>query len=73
MDISDNDFINKYNELGSAEKMGKYFGCSSTAILNHAKKIGYNPNDNKQYKLSEEDKKNILEAYNTTSSSNLAI
>lgn len=70
--VSDEDFINSYNELKSAEKMGQKYRCSSTAILNKAKKIGYNPNKNKQYKLSEQDKQNIINSYNTKTSTELA-
>ena len=48
---SDESFILNYNELKSAEKMGILYGVSKTSILNHAKKIGYNVRDNKNYKL----------------------
>lgn len=70
--INDNDFINIYNELGSAQSVGKYFNCSATAVTNHAHKIGYNHLDSKHYKLSEEDKKIILDSYDNYSSSELA-
>lgn len=70
--IPDDEFCKKYNELKTAQKMAEYYGCSSTAILNKAKKIGYNVNSSKEYKLSEEDKKNIIASYNTMTSGELA-
>lgn len=70
--VTDEEFIAAYNELKSARKVGEKYNCSSTAILNRAKKIGYDPNSNKQYKLSEKDKKEIIEAYYEKSSSELA-
>jgi len=36
--------------------MGKKYNCSSTAILNYAKKYNYDVYENKEYKLSKEDK-----------------
>ena len=68
----DEDFIKKYEELKSSRKMGEYYGCNKTSVLNHAKKIGYNVNSNKSYKLSEKDKEDIILAYYTMSSSELA-
>lgn len=67
---SDEVFIQKYEELKSAEKVGKFFGCSKSVVLHHAKEINYV--NKKDYKLSEKDKKEILDAYYTTSSSELA-
>ena len=61
--VTEKEFIDAYNELKSAQKMGEKYNCSSTAILNYAQKIGYDTNSNKHYKLSEQDKKEILEAY----------
>jgi hypothetical protein len=53
--------------------MGELYDCSGTSILNYAKKIGYDPNSNKIYKLSEEDKQKIIEQYyNKTSEIDLA-
>lgn len=71
-DISDEEFIKIYNKLGNAESVGEYFNCSGTAITNHAHKIGYNHLDSKQYKLSEEDKKEIIKDYDLYSSNDLA-
>ena len=68
--ISPQNFIKDYNELKSAEKMSQKYNCSSTAILNYAKKINYNTS--KKYKLSEEDKKYIIENYNNYTSNELA-
>lgn len=42
------DFINNYNQLKSAKKMAKYYGCCKKTILDFAKEIGY---DNKIKKL----------------------
>lgn len=66
------EFIAKYEELKSSRKMGEYYNCDKSSVLNHAKKIGYDVNSNKKYKLSEQDKKDIIKAYATTSSNDLA-
>lgn len=65
-------FKQDYDELKSAEKMAKKYQCSSTTILNYAKKIGYNPNENKKYKLSMQDKQEIINDYSLYSSTELA-
>ena len=70
--IDDETFITIYNKLGSAEATGEYFGCSGTAITNHAHKIGYNHLESKNYKLSEKDKKEIIDNYNNFTSNELA-
>lgn len=49
---TDEDFINNYNNLKSSRKMAELYNCSKTAILNHVKKIHYDVNSNKTYKLS---------------------
>ena len=69
---SDESFISNYNKLKSAEKMGILYGVSKTSILNHAKKIGYNVRDSKNYKLSQEDKEEILRSYYYKTSGELA-
>lgn len=69
---TDEDFIKKYEELKSSRKMGEYYQCNKTSVLNHAKAIGYDVNSNKSYKLNEKDKKEILMAYNTSTSTELA-
>lgn len=69
---TDEDFIKKYEELKSSRKMGEYYQCNKTSVLNHAKTIGYDVNSNKNYKLNEKDKKEILMAYNTSTSTELA-
>ena len=69
---SNEDFIKKYEELKSSRKMGEYYHCDKTSVLNHAKAIGYDVNSNKQYKLSQEDKENIIKNYNVKTSSQLA-
>lgn len=66
---SNESFITKYNELKSAEKMGQFYNCSKSTVLNHAKKIGYNTSLNKsQGKLSQEDKEKIISLYNVKTS-----
>ena len=71
-DIKPEDFIKKYQELKNTEKMAQYYNCSATSVRNYANKIGFNFNSIKEYKLSEEDKKFIIDAYNSTSSNQLA-
>ena len=66
------EFIAKYEELKSSRKMGEFYNCDKTSVLNHAKKIGYDTKLNKKYKLSKEDKENIIKAYYTMSSTDLA-
>ena len=70
--ISIEEFIQIYDNLKSAELVAKYYQCSATAILNFAKKINYNPKLNKNYKLSEKDKEEIINQYYTKSSTELA-
>ena len=43
-----------------------------SSVLNHAKAIGYDVNSNKQYKLSQKDKENIIKNYNIKTSNQLA-
>lgn len=69
---SDEEFIKKYNELKSATKVGEYYGCTKNPVLSHAKEIGYDINSNKTYKLSLEDKKAIIAAYEVETSTALA-
>ena len=69
---SEESFISNYNKLKSAEKMDILYGVSKTSILNHAKKIGYNVRDSKNYKLSQEDKEEILRSYYYKTSGELA-
>ena len=69
---TDEEFIAKYEELKSSRKMGEFYNCDKTSVLNHAKKIGYDTKLNKKYKLSKEDKENIIKAYYTMSSTDLA-
>ena len=70
---NDDEFIAKYTELKSSREMAKFYGCDKSSVLNHAKSIGFNIDSiNRQYKLSPSDKINIINAYNTKSSSELA-
>ena len=63
------DFIKKYEELKSSRKMGEFYHCDKTSVLNHAKEIQYDVNTNKKYKLSPQAKKDILDAYYTNETS----
>ena len=69
---TDEEFIKKYEELKSSRKMGEFYNCDKTSVLNHAKKIGYDTKSKKQYKLSEEDKQIIIQNYNIKTSVQLA-
>jgi hypothetical protein len=70
---TNDEFIAKYKELKSSRKMGEFYHCDKSSVLNHAKSIGYDVNSNKTYKLSEQDKKEIIEAYNEKTSTELAL
>lgn len=69
---TDEEFISKYEELKSSRKMGEFYHCNKTTVLNHAKAIGYDVNSNKTYKLSTKDKEEIIKAYNYKTSNELA-
>lgn len=69
---SDEFFIQKYKELKSSRKMGEFYHCDKSSVLNHAKKIGYDVNSNKQYKLTKKEKEEIIQKYNIKTSSELA-
>ena len=60
---SNEDFISKYEELKSSRKMGEFYHCDKTSVLNHAKYIGYDVNSNKQYKLTSKEKEDIINNY----------
>ena len=45
------EFIKKYNELKSSRKMAEYYNCSKGAILNYAKRIGYDNSQNQITKI----------------------
>ena len=66
------DFIKNYELLKSSRKMSELYHCNKTSILNHAKKIGYDVNSNKKYKLSQKDKQFIKQHYYDTTSIALA-
>lgn len=56
-------FIKKYQELKSSRKMAEFFNCSKTAVLNHARKIGYDTSDNKEIKIPQKDLEKIISLY----------
>lgn len=70
--IPDDVFIKKYDQLKSSRKMAQFFNTNKTAILNHAKKIGYDVHKNQQGKLSDKDKQEIIDAYQEKTSAELA-
>lgn len=70
--IPDDVFIEKYDQLKSSRKMAQFFDTNKTAILNHAKKIGYDVHKNQQGKLSDQDKQEIINAYQEKTSAQLA-
>ena len=49
---SNETFIENYKKLKSSRKMGELYNCDKSSILNHAKKIGYDPNQNKEIKIT---------------------
>ena len=69
-DVSDEEFIKIYNELNNTAKVAKYYNCSTTTIKNKANKLGLAVK--KEYKLSKEDKEEIIAAYGTHTSTELA-
>ena len=69
---SDEEFIKNYENLKSSRKMAELYNCNKTSILNHAKKINYDVNSNKKYKLSNKDKEYIKQNYNNMTSIQLA-
>lgn len=72
--INPNDFINDYFDLKSTSQMAKKYDCSAVAIRQYAKKIGFDIKNCKEYKLTEKQKQEILNAYySTQTSTDLAI
>ena len=68
----DEEFIKNYQQLNSSRAMGELYHCNKSSVLNHAKKIGFDPNSIKVYKLSDHDKEEIIAAYNIMTSTELA-
>jgi hypothetical protein len=67
---SDEEFIANYNKLKSSRLMAELYGCGKTAVLNHAKAINFSTNSiSREYKLSNQDKENIIAAYNSDKTS----
>ena len=71
-DIIPEDFINHYKILKSTKEMANYYQCSEVAIRNYANKINFDIESIKEYKLTDEDKKFIIESYNIMTSNELA-
>lgn len=69
---TDEFFISKYKELKSSRKMGEFFGCEKTTILNHCKKIGFDPKSLQSPKLTEKQKQEIISLYEEKTASELA-
>lgn len=72
--ITDEEIIAKYEELKNMRKAGEFYNCSGTAIQQRLKKINYNIQNFKKttYKLSEQDKIDIINSYNKETSTDLA-
>lgn len=70
----DEEFIKNYKELKSSRKMGELYGCQKTTVLNHAKKIGFDPKQEATNtpKLSATDRQFIIDNYNNYTSTELA-
>lgn len=67
------EFINNYLTLKSSRKMGELYGCTKNGVLRHAREIGFDINSiDRNYKLTKQQKAEIIQAYNTTSSTELA-
>ncbi len=41
---SNEKFIENYQSLKSSRKVAELYNCSKNAVLNHCKRIGFNPN-----------------------------
>lgn len=53
--------------------MAKYYNCDKSSVLNHAKKIGFDPKTiDRVYKLTEKDKAKIISLYGEKTSQELA-
>ena len=64
------DFVKNYDKLKSSRKMAELYGCAKSTILSYAKSINYT---NKYTgKLSEQQKNEIILAYDTCTSNELA-
>lgn len=61
--FDEKEFTQKYNELKSSRKMAEYFKCSKNTILNYAKRINYNNQNNKEIKLPQEKMQEIIALY----------
>ena len=60
---SNETFIENYKKLKSSRKMGELYNCDKSSILNHAKKIGYDPNQNKEIKITQLSPEEMIELY----------
>lgn len=69
---SNENFIQKYQELKSSRKVAEYYGCSKGPVLRHAKEIGFDVESVQTPKLSKENKKYIIDMYNQKTSNELA-
>ena len=69
---TDEEFIALYEKLKSAPKVAKELGCGAEHVRKHAKEINYQIPNARTYKLTEQDKIEILEAYQTETSTALA-
>lgn len=73
LNLSITEFDTMYKEYGSLEKMAKPLGCSKRTLSNYAKEIGYKfPTHGRTPRLTPAEKQEILDAYYTSSSNELA-
>lgn len=64
------DFVKNYDKLKSSRKMAELYGCAKSTILSYAKSINYT--NKYPGKLSEQQKNEIILAYDTCTSNELA-
>ena len=65
--VEKEDFIKKYNELKSQQKMAKYYHVSSSTIRDFSKLIGFDDSIYKKEKLSDDQIRYIIENYHNKS------
>lgn len=70
--VSQEDFIEKYKELKSQQKIANYYNVDHHVINNYAKKIGFDDSIYKKQKLNEEQIKYIIDNYETKTSTQIA-
>ena len=67
--VNPKDFVEDYLYFKNTAEMANKYQCSTTSIQQYAKKIGFNIEEHKEYKLTDEQKREILNAYYSTETS----